>query len=97
MARNAYVVHTHTYVCSGQMGARNISISDEAYAKLAALKGQGESFTDVINRIAGKRSILDLAGLLTVKEAAEVRSNIREARAKSHKRLEQTTRRMRNI
>jgi len=34
------------------MGTRNIAISDEAYARLAALKGPKESFTDVINRIA---------------------------------------------
>jgi len=77
------------------MGTRNISISDEAYARLAGLKGPKESFTDVINRLAGKRSILDLAGVLTLKEAAEVRSKVGEIRAKSRKRLDETARRMR--
>jgi predicted CopG family antitoxin len=77
------------------MGTRNISISDEAYSKLAAMKGPKESFTDVINRLAGKRSVLDLAGLLTPREAAELRANIRDARTKSRKRLEETSRRMR--
>jgi len=76
------------------MGTRNISISDEAYAKLAALKGSRESFTDVINRLAGKGSILDLAGVLSSKEAAELRSGVREVRAKSRMRLYETRRRM---
>jgi predicted CopG family antitoxin len=76
------------------MGTRNISISDEAYAKLAALKGPKESFTDVINRLAGKGSILDLAGVLSSKEATELRSGIHEVRAKSRMRLYETRRRM---
>ena len=74
------------------MGTRHISISEEAYSKLVALKGQKESFTDVINRLAGKRSVLDLAGLLTPKEGAELRANIRGARTKSRKRFEKTPR-----
>lgn len=81
------------FVCT-RMGTRNISISDEAYAKLAALKGPRESFTDVINRLAGKGSILDLAGVLSSKEAAELRSGVREVRAKSRMRLYETRRRM---
>ena len=76
------------------MGTRNISISDEAYAKLAALKEPGESFTDVINRLAGKGSILDLAGILSPKEAAELRSKVREVRAKSRMRPNETVGRM---
>lgn len=59
------------------------------------MKGPKESFTDVINRLAGKRSILDLAGLLASKEEAELRSKIREIRAESRSRLSETTRRMR--
>ena len=46
------------------MGSRNISISDEAYHKLRDLKMKNESFTDVINRLANKTSILELKGLL---------------------------------
>ncbi|HEX9430972.1 hypothetical protein E6H13_09905 [Candidatus Bathyarchaeota archaeon] len=76
------------------MGTRNISISDEAYIKLAALKEPGESFTDVINRLAGKGSILDLAGILSPKQAAELRSKVREVRAMSRMRLNKTAGRM---
>jgi predicted CopG family antitoxin len=77
------------------MGTRNISISDEAYAKLAAMKGPKESFTDVINRLAGKKSVLDLAGVLSPKEAADLRSSVRFIRSQSEDRLDSSMRRMR--
>ena len=86
-------VSVHTYACI-PMGSRNISISDEAYAKLA-MKGPKESFTDVINRLAGKKSVLDLAGVLSPKEAADFRSNVWFVRSQSKDRLAATTRRMR--
>jgi predicted CopG family antitoxin len=76
------------------MGTRNISISDQAYAKLAAMKGPRESFTDVINRLAGKKSVLDLAGVLSAREAADLRSNVRIIRSHSKDRLAATTHRM---
>ena len=62
---------------------------------MAALKGPKESFTDVINRLAGKKSVLDLVGLLTPREGAELRSNIQDIRARSRKRASETERRIR--
>ncbi len=62
---------------------------------MAAMKGPKESFTDVINRLAGKKSVLDLVGLLTPKEGAELRSNIQDIRARSRKRAAETERRIR--
>ncbi len=62
---------------------------------MAAMKGPKESFTDVINRLAGKKSVLDLVGLLTPKEGAELRSNIQGIRARSRKRAAETERRIR--
>jgi predicted CopG family antitoxin len=50
------------------MGVKNISISDEAYTRLASFKMPNESFTDVINGLTGRRSILELAGILTKRE-----------------------------
>jgi len=47
------------------MGYKTISLSDEAYGKLASLKRKGESFTDVILRLcsrAAKRSLASFAG-----------------------------------
>ena len=49
--------HTHT-----QMGTKTISIKTEVYEKLISLKAPGESFSDQLERLSSKGSILDLAG-----------------------------------
>lgn len=59
-----------------------------------AMKRSGESFTDVVNRLAGKRSILELAGILTPREAEELRLGVREIRKNSTKRVRITARRL---
>jgi predicted CopG family antitoxin len=70
------------------MGTKNISISEEAYERLAALKKPNESFTEVVNRLTMKRSILELAGILTEKEGDEIRRGIVELRKASSRRVE---------
>ena len=70
------------------MGSRNISISDEAYHKLRDMKMKNESFTDVINRLNKKTSILELKGLLSISEADSILNSIEESRKLSRKRLE---------
>jgi predicted CopG family antitoxin len=65
------------------LGSKNISISDEAYARLAALKGPNESFTDVVNRLTGKNSLMALAGVLTEEDAEVLRGAVAELRAAS--------------
>lgn len=69
------------------MGARNISISDEAYERLKSIRKPGESFTDVINRLTGRRSILEFAGILSKEEGREMRLKVKEVRRKSSKRF----------
>ena len=47
------------------MGYKTISLSDKAYKKLAALKREGESFTDVILRLCStstKKPLESFAG-----------------------------------
>ena len=72
------------------MGTKNISISEEAYQRLAAIKQPNESFTQVINRLTKKRSILELAGTLTNQEAAEIQENIKKLRQESTNRITAT-------
>lgn len=86
--------YTYTHGSKQKLGTKNISISDEAYSRLATQKRENESFTDVINRITGKRSILELRGLLTKKEAKEMIDDIHEVRRLSRKRLAATIRKM---
>jgi predicted CopG family antitoxin len=85
---NEAYTHTHT---DFDLGTKNISISDEAYSRLATRKGANESFTDVINRLTGKRSVLELAGILNESQSKEVRSKVRNLRKRSSKRILQTT------
>ncbi len=69
------------------MGTKNIAISDEAYQMLKALKKSGESFTDVIERVTRRSSVLELSGILSGPEAANVERRIREIRKRSSRRI----------
>jgi len=62
------------------MGTKNIAISDEAYQMLKALKKPGESFTAVIERITRNSSVLELAGVLSKREAATVERHVKQIR-----------------
>jgi len=76
------------------MGTKNISISEEAYERLAALKRPNESFTEVVNRLTMKRSVLELAGILSEKEGGEIRRVTVELRKASSRRVEHSASRV---
>ncbi|WP_459890044.1 antitoxin VapB family protein [Halostagnicola bangensis] len=46
-------------------------------------KRTDESFSDTVERIAGERSLTELAGILTDEEANEIREMIRERENRS--------------
>ena len=73
------------------MGTKNIAISDEAYQMLKALKKSGESFTDVIERMTRKGSVLELAGVLSKREVESVERQVKEVRKQSSRRIAHTT------
>jgi len=50
--------------------AKVISVSDDVYELLKSLKREGESFSEVIRRLAKKTSLSNFSGVLS-KEAAE--------------------------
>lgn len=81
------------YICVC-MATKTISISEEAYNLLRNMRDGKESFTETIIKIAKKDPLSKLAGILTKKEADELRSYIKTSREKTGKRLEQVRERM---
>lgn len=70
---------------------RTINVTDEAYEALRGLKRPRESFTDVILRLAGRRSLGELAGILSGPRGDAFQAAIREGRAKSRARQKRMT------
>jgi len=73
------------------MATKHISITEEAYARLARLREKNESFSEIINRVTGKQSLMEFAGVLSKESADELERHIKEFRARfqrdSRKRL----------
>lgn len=78
----------NTYVYMGETEYRNVRLTEEAYRRLKSRKQPGESFSDTVERIAGERSLLDLAGILSEEEAEEMHEAIREDEDRSRERLD---------
>ncbi len=76
------------------MGTKNISLDDEAYEKLRTRKREGESFSDVVKRLAGERSLLEIAGILSEEEANELQNVIEDRRAERERELDELAERM---
>ncbi len=73
------------------MVARTISLSQDAYQALADSKRPGESFSDVVRRLARRRSLTELVGVVDRKAAdaiAEaIEANRRDRMARRRKEL----------
>lgn len=70
------------YVCVF-MATKTISITEDAYNRLANLKNANESFSLVINRITnkeGRKKLSEFAGILSEKSARELEKNIKRFR-----------------
>ena len=74
------------------MATKTISITEDAYERLAALKNENESFSGVIGRITHKPKLSDFHGILSEEVADKLEKSIKELRKghrKSHeKRME---------
>lgn len=76
------------------MGTKTIRLDDEAYERLASRKREGENFSDVVKRVAGERSLLELAGILSDEEADALEAAIAERRERREDELEEIASRM---
>lgn len=70
------------------MGTKTISLADDAYERLAAMKQEGESFSDVVRRLTSGVSLQDYYGVLSENTADEIEAIVesrREERTESHR------------
>jgi len=75
--------------------SKSIRLSEEAYERLAAHKGADETFSEVVLRLAGERSLLELAGILSDEEAEALRDAVEERRERRAAELEEGADRLR--
>ncbi len=68
------------------MATKTVSLDEEAYEQLRARKKEGESFSEVVKRLAGERSWSEVTGILTESEADDLESAIESGRAASTQR-----------
>lgn len=70
------------------MGTKTISLADDAYEKLRAHKREGESFSDVVRRLAGGVTLSEYHGALDTETADDLEGIIesrRESRSETHR------------
>ena len=60
------------------MATKTINLTDGAYTRLHALKREGESFSDVVDRLTGKFALLGLVGILDEETFRKMRTVKRE-------------------
>ena len=72
------------------MSTKTITITDEAYNRLKSTKSEDESFTETIIRLTNNDPLSALVGLLTKKEADEMRELIKSSRETTEERIKKT-------
>ena len=74
------------------MPSRTVNLTDEAYELLASHKRDGESFTEVVKRLAGERSLFEVAGVLDESQAQKMAARIEQGRERARRRRQRQLR-----
>ncbi len=64
------------------MATKTITVTEDAYEALRALKGQHESFSETILRVARRRSLKEFVGCLSRESADKLEEAVKESRRK---------------
>ena len=78
------------------MAVKTITITEEAYRRLSRVKGPGESFSEVINRMLVGTRATELIGILRSEAASKVEGEIGRIRRDLDRRLTRTARSVRS-
>jgi predicted CopG family antitoxin len=62
---------------------KTIGLSDDAYERLLAVKGDSESFSDVVRRLTGASALRALASSMAPDDAKHYRKTIAEGRRRA--------------
>jgi predicted CopG family antitoxin len=54
------------------MGTKTIRLEEDVYEMLAERKREDETFSEAVERLVGGRSLVELAGVYTEEEVAEI-------------------------
>lgn len=68
------------------MATKTISLSEDAYERLRAMKREGESFSDLVRRLTRGVRLSEFHGALSAETAAELEATIATARNERNQR-----------
>ena len=73
------------------MSTKTVSLKESAYNKLKNLKGEGESFSDLIDRITSEKSLAEISGIW---EDEELEDLVDENRERTDEEIKETAERI---
>lgn len=68
------------------MGTKTIRLDDDVYERLAAHKRDDETYSEVVDRLLGGGSLLDLTGIYTKADVDEIEEALAEKEERDRRR-----------